>query len=303
MDRLRSSADIVGNPTAVRDRLVSDGYVYLPGLLDVEPILDVQRQLRAGLAEVGWLDSPDTLTTPRRELRFDAASFGTVYPAVQRVEAFHALAHDSRILDLASAVLGGTVFCHPAKVARISPPTTHGRSFTRPHQDFVVLHVASDVITAWIPITACTPTKQGLRVIPASHRDGFLPTDAAAGGRRPLYLSVTDDDPRWATEDFALGDVVLFHSLTVHGGGPNTSDEIRLSADVRYQLVTDPIRAEFTHPHGWPRTPDWDVLCAGWSTRRWIETPAEVPQIPMPDVDYGDYLSTLDAPPSSLLKT
>ena len=41
-------------------------------------------------------------------------------------------------------------------------------------------------------------------------------------------------DARWATFDFALGDALLVHKLTVHRALPNESDEIRVSVDFRF---------------------------------------------------------------------
>jgi len=302
MQRLRNSADAVGDIEVLRWRLVADGYVFLPGYLDVNQISDVQGRLREGWASVGWLTSPQTLTAAGRDLRFTRDSFATVYPAVQRVEQFHRLAHADRLVRLVSGLLGGEVFCHPAKVARISPPSDGSRAFTRAHQDFVAMHVATDVLTAWIPLTACTPDRPGLRIIPGSHLNGFLRTAPSIPGARPFYLPVGDDDPRWATSDYDLGDLVVFHSLTVHGAGPNITDDARLSVDVRYQLVIDPMRAELSHPHGWPRIPDWDELCGDWTDQRWVQAPPQVDLIPtVPDADLPQYLTTLVAPPSRLL--
>jgi hypothetical protein len=286
---LRSSAELTDEVDRLRARLVGDGYLYLPGFLATESVRGVRDQLSAVLA--GYSD-----------LTFTSESFSGFYPALQRLESFHRLAFEPRLWRLIEGLLGGEIFCHPAKVARIAAPTRRAVPATRPHQDFVRLHVATDVLTVWIPFTECDERRQGLRLIPGSHQSGFMGTDATLGGTRPLYLDVADDDPRWHTADFQVGDMVLFHSLTVHGGGPNVSGEVRLSADMRYQRTTDPMRAEFAHPHGWPQTPDWDSLCANWSSRAWIEVPDTVELVPMPaDVSYGDYLADLTAPPSILM--
>ncbi|MEU3031251.1 phytanoyl-CoA dioxygenase family protein [Streptomyces incarnatus] len=307
MQTLLSSADVADETSKLTSQLVRDGYVYLPGFLSTEKVEAVNRHLRQALHGIGWLAGPEkSQVAPGAEPKFTGESFRQVYPVIQRLELFHQLAHDEKILRLMAGLLGGSIFCHPAKVCRISTPSAaDGAYFTRAHQDFVVLHTCSDVLTAWIPFTPCTTESQGLRILAGSHQDGFLPTDASVGGARPLYLPVDANDPRWMTADYAVGDMVVFHSLTVHGGGPNRSDAVRLSADVRYQRTDDePMRAEFAHPHGWPRTPDWDDLCAGWSTRAWVETPVTVPLEPMPtDISYGAYLSTLVAPPSRLLSS
>ncbi|MDT0266578.1 phytanoyl-CoA dioxygenase family protein [Streptomyces sp. DSM 44915] len=293
------------DPGPLRERLVADGYLYLPGFLDPAEVLAVQRELRAVLAEVGWLADADSLRVGADDLRFTAESFATVYPAVQRVESFHRLGCHPELAALTGALLAGPVFCHPARVLRLAPPTAaDGGYFTRAHQDFVVQHVTTDALTLWLPLADCTARRQGLRVLPGSHWNGYLPTDASVGGARPLYLDVPWDHPDWATADFRPGDLVVFHSLTVHGGGPNTSDQLRLSADIRYQRHDDPMRAEWTHPHGWPRTPDWPELTGDWSSRAWIEVPPEVPLVPLPTgVPYADILRDLHAPPSRLLAT
>lgn len=291
-----------GGTDPVRKRLRRDGYIYLPRFLDVEDVVPVQADVRWALHEWGWLADPSSLVVAGdREPRFTTQSFPTVYPVLQRLESFHRLAHSPRLLELMASLLEEEIFCHPAKVLRISLPTTRKYS-TGAHQDFVKLHVEADVLTAWIPLTACTAQRQGVRILADSHRDGFRPTDPTLGRSLPVYLPIDADDPRWLTADYEVGDVVVFHSLTVHGGGPNTSDSVRLSADVRYQRRADPMRSEYVHPHGWPGTPDWPELCAGWSTDRWVRMPPGVSLVPMPtDVSYAEFISALTAPPSRLL--
>jgi hypothetical protein len=246
-------------PESWRAAMSEIGYLYFPDLLDVE---HVHLRVVTALTEIGWpSDGP-----------FTRASFATVYPAVQRIEAVHALGHEPRLAEIARTVLGGDVFCHPAKAVRLIAPGMRAYA-TRAHQDFAALQVTPDVLTFWIALAPCDPARQGLRVLPGSHLLGELPVDPSLGGERALYVDVAADDPRWATMDYRPGDVVVFHSLTVHAGGPNHSDSPRLSVDVRYQRVTDPIRDEFTHPHGWPATPDWPELTGGWSTTDWVSIP------------------------------
>ena len=59
------------------------------------------------------------------------------------------------------------------------------------------------------------------------------------------------------------GDVLLFHSLCVHRGVPNTTpDRVRLSVDYRYQGISQPITPGSLLPHFNRRT--WDEIYAGW---------------------------------------
>ena len=299
MRRLRASTV----EDSLRRRVARDGYVFLPGLIDpasTEPVLE---QTVEALHSAGWLRNPgSTRLTGEHDTHFTAHSFTTVYPAVQRLESFHRLAHHPRLLDVVDTILLGDSFCHPAKAVRLAAATPAGRPYsTIPHQDFVRLHLASDVLTAWVCLTDCTAQRQGLRILGNSHRGGFLPTDPSLGGTRPVYLPVAEDDPRWLSADYCKGDVVIFHSLTVHAGGPNRTDTIRLSADLRYQRRDEPIRTEWVHPHGWPTVPDWPELTRGWSTDRWVAVPADVDVVDMPDIPFDRYLAMLIAPHSRLL--
>jgi ectoine hydroxylase-related dioxygenase (phytanoyl-CoA dioxygenase family) len=288
----------------LRRALREDGYVYLPQFLSEEETRPVIAQLQQALHSVGWLaDSMRRDIPSDSRLQFTSESFRDVYPAVQRLEAFHRLAFAPRLLTLMQDVLEAEIFCHPAKVIRLAPPTSPEKAYsTGPHQDFVRLHVASDVLTAWICLTNCTPSCQGLRILADSHRSGFLGTDDTLPGTLPVYLRISADDRRWMSADYRIGDVVVFHSLTVHAGGPNATNTLRFSADVRYQRRGEPLRSEWVRPHGWPLTPDWPELTQGWTTDEWIRPPPDVPLVPMPtDVTYAEYVASLAAPPSRLL--
>ena len=67
----------------------------------------------------------------------------------------------------------------------------------------------------------------------------------------------------WRGGDFAAGDAVIFHSLTVHRGSPNLTDRLRLSADFRFQRASDPITPASCQPFVTSLT--WEEIYAGWS--------------------------------------
>jgi hypothetical protein len=69
-------------------------------------------------------------------------------------------------------------------------------------------------------------------------------------------------EERWVCGDFSAGDVLLFHSMTVHKGLPNRSDKLRMSMDVRYQLVSEPFNIDNANPDGQPLS--WQEVYADW---------------------------------------
>ena len=45
----------------------------------------------------------------------------------------------------------------------------------------------------------------------------------------------------WATTTFSAGDLIIFNMFLMHASLVNTSNKIRITADTRYQLASEPI--------------------------------------------------------------
>src|SRR5207244_2245338 len=70
----------------------------------------------------------------------------------------------------------------------------------------------------------------------------------------------------WAEDDYRLGDVVIFHSQTVHKALPNQmGNRVRLSCDFRYQPASQVIDRSSIYPHGGEGMFTWDDIYEGWS--------------------------------------
>jgi hypothetical protein len=73
------------------------------------------------------------------------------------------------------------------------------------------------------------------------------------------------EDLRWVTTDYSIGDVVLFHSHTVHAALHNASEVfMRLSVDFRYQLEGEALTETCLRPHFERLT--WDDVYSGWKS-------------------------------------
>lgn len=46
---------------------------------------------------------------------------------------------------------------------------------------------------------------------------------------------------RWLTNDYEMGDALIFSMYTMHASSDNHTDRLRISSDSRYQLASDPI--------------------------------------------------------------
>lgn len=295
MQTLNDASDIVHDGPALRARLDADSYLYFRGMLDPADVAEVRREVIDVLAKDGWLREgtvPDDAVpsdTAEPERTPATPHYLSTYARIQALQSFHELALSAPLNDALARLFGGPVAPQPMKIARIGVPTPE-RWTTPAHQDFTVVQGTADCVTTWIPFGDCPRELGGLKVLRGSHRLGER-TPIPAVGVGGFGVEADDDDPAWSTADYSAGDVLVFHSFTVHGALPNVIDRIRLSGDFRYQSVNSPMREAFLKPHGWPTVADYDELAAGWTSRRSIEAPAGV--VVMPNDVPGDPSTTL----------
>lgn len=287
---------------AVKDALAGDGAALLRGLLPVDEVESVAGDVRGALEAEGWLDGDlrpkiDPVAAP-------APGYYSAYQRVWSLESLHRLPHSQALFGLVEALFGEPIFNHLAKVARLTFPEGPKSKATRPHQDMSLLSATTDLITCWIPLVPVPRPKGGLKVLRGAQHDGLAPS-AGDPGAFGIFVDISDDDPRWATADYEVGDVLLFHNLTVHAALPNTTDEMRLSLDTRYQAVSEPVRPYVLNVHYSPPLPGWDEITAGWSTKKWVEVPDDLDLQPNPlgTMDIKDQIPLIEVGPSRFVRT
>ena len=286
MQQLTDSTEILADGPALQSRLADDGYLYFRRLLDGENVRELREIIVGILRDSRWVTENGDgagLDAGDSAVGAGALGFHGTYTAIQMRQELHEFAVQPALIELAERVLDEPVFCHPMHIVRINPPV--GTAVPTPiHQDYRLIQGTADTLTTWIPLADAPEDVGGLKVLHGSHREGLLPVEAvdAPGG---VASDVSADDPRWRSTSYTAGDVLLFTSLTVHGGKPNTSKRLRLSLDFRYQSVREPVcdyDGSFK-PHHYPRVPDWPTSARGWTSTSSIEVPAGVPLVPRLD--------------------
>lgn len=264
------SNGLLGDPGALRERMDADGYLLFRRVLDCDSLLELRRQMLAVMADHGWVKRQRVLMralVARPPVREGDDEFFAVYDDVQRLEAFHALAHHERLLGVVRQVVGGTAFPHPLKIARIGFPGNYEAS-TPPHQDYLNNQGTPRLTAAWIPLGRVPTELGGVAILRGSHRLGVLPLefDLGPGNRRAVLSPDVLEELRWVTTDYELGDVLLFPSLTVHAALHNASEvELRLSVDFRYQCEGEDLTEIVLQPHF--RRVTWDDIYVGWQSK------------------------------------
>jgi Phytanoyl-CoA dioxygenase (PhyH) len=231
---LADSIALQANPAALRQRLADDGYLFFRGLLRAADVNVARDSVRTELSLGGWTNGDGRPVGAQRAVTVRDALADPSFRAALASRALNRLAYLPPLRGLIRQILGAGAFSYPAKVLRVvypEPPyqITKGRYI---HQDLAVSGV-QDMLTTWLPLMDIPPQLGGLAVLPGSHLGPPL---------RPTLLR--PDEPGWATTDYRPGDVLLFHCLTSHAALPNHTDQLRISADFRWQAADQPAPAE-----------------------------------------------------------
>lgn len=259
------STPLLKDPQALRERAAQDGYLYFKKLVDPKAILNVRRQVLETAKKHGWLDESAPLMDgiAKKGVCFVESmhpEWIPYYNDILRIRDFHALALNPAIIGMYEKLFGETCVAHSRNICRtIFPQNT---VFTTPaHQDFVHIKGTRDTWTMWIPGGDCPSQLGGLAIAPGTHKLGELKTHAAYGaGGAGVEVS---SDNKWVLGDLECGDVLTFHSLTVHQGRDNlTPDRLRISFDFRYQPLSHPIMRSSMLPH--MGREQWDAIYEKW---------------------------------------
>lgn len=276
--------ELLGNVSALRGRLQSDGYLFFRNVVPVQQLMDLRDQITQILADHGWIEgglSRMKAKAIRRPLREGQPKFFQAHDRIIKLEAFHSLAHEPNLMNVMRQSLGDSAFPHPLSIVRLIFPDSPELA-TPPHQDFPNNQGTPNLTAAWIPLGDCAIRDGSLAIMEGSHKYGVLPLKFHLGaGNRRAVLNEQVSRCRWVGADFKAGDVVLFTALTVHKAMENYNPEsMRLSVDFRYQLEGEALTAGCLEPHfnrvSWDEIyQDWksDHLKYYWRNKDYVEVP------------------------------
>ncbi|MFC4070451.1 phytanoyl-CoA dioxygenase family protein [Actinoplanes subglobosus] len=133
------------------------------------------------------------------------------------------------------------------------------------HQDGVGADMELDPersVTVWMALTAATAGNGALRVIPGSHRHGYLPTrreDPHGGQRgRALTTDVPAGSPEPVVVPLAAGEAMAMDVRLLHSSPPNTSAQPRIGLNLRYVAPDAVTRRDGQEPQLYPIAgPSW----------------------------------------------
>jgi ectoine hydroxylase-related dioxygenase (phytanoyl-CoA dioxygenase family) len=257
-----SASDLTAN--LLKDSMETDGYVLVRNALPVEDVRNLLGQVTGVLAAAGWLQ-PDTdplQRAPREGVAYGDPDleFKRVYQQVFNLEAFHALPHHPSLRRVMEMLIGDHVLVHPKPIGRLIFPNCE-RLTVHAHQDYRFMGGDPECITTWIPLHDCPVDVGPLQIIEGSHRLGFQEHESNLHVPEIPQEAVAASS--WVGGQVSAGDVLLFHSLTVHAAAPNRSEQIRISLDCRFQdyrRALNPANLAFAGESG----KSWEKTYSGW---------------------------------------
>jgi hypothetical protein len=249
----------------LRERFNDWGYLYIKGYI---PLAGCEGLLGAVLNECAPYIRRNAPSLPHLEGQpfFETDPiWDEIYPKIQSLEAFHTFFHQQHVLNLMEIVAGAPAFVYPMKMARISTPRKIGFE-TPPHQDAHSHHAGPTMAGFWVALHDVSEAMGRVKVLPKSHRLGVRPvfTTQGVGG---VQCEIYEDETTWHVSDVEAGDVLIFHSCTVHKAEPNTTSEaVRISVDTRFCNHGAAVFSTNLDPHhGWRiEGLDWPSIYSGW---------------------------------------
>jgi ectoine hydroxylase-related dioxygenase (phytanoyl-CoA dioxygenase family) len=255
------------SPELLQKEVSTRGYLLVRNLLDREAIDAALTDVTRVLSKEGWLkpgqNSRARMAAAEAVCGDPDPAFKRVYQEVFNLESLHRLPHEPCMKKVMKMLAGDQVLVHPKPIGRLIFPNCE-RLVTHAHQDYEFMGGDTEFYTVWIPLHDCPVETGPLRILEGSHRHGIqhherdnlhvpeIPEAAAAG-------------TEWVGGPVNAGDVLIFHSLTVHAASPNLSEQMRLSIDCRFQDVRrslNPANLVFAGESG----KSWEKTYANWTS-------------------------------------
>jgi ectoine hydroxylase-related dioxygenase (phytanoyl-CoA dioxygenase family) len=247
-------------------RFQEHGYIWLKGALDRAEVLAFRRRFFAAFEQLGLLrpgsDPLDGFYAGGGE-RKEEVSQRVIQAA--RWASYEAFCLSPCIREFYEKALGGEVYLHKRKIIRFTKPGDINS--TGAHYDLTYLRAGTErVYTSWIPI-GDIPVEMGGLVylegsdawgrrteaeftvknadLPPEERISAYNKNMVAGGwlTKDLPSLAERLDTRWLIADYEAGDMMVHSPFMIHAATQNTAPDgrMRLSTDIRYQLVADAI--------------------------------------------------------------
>ncbi|MEP2030684.1 MAG: phytanoyl-CoA dioxygenase family protein [Paracoccaceae bacterium] len=202
-----------------------DGYLFPIQVMPKEDAIDLRAELET--IEADWLNNglPKPLNIYKRVNSHCVLPFA------------HKIGTDPRILDVVEGILGPDILIYGVEFFIKEPKTTQ---IVGMHQDLTYwgFGAIDGMVTAWLSLSPATRASGGMDFVRGSHKNPILPHDDTFDKNNLLSrgqeISVDVEEQDKVPIEIQPGQISLHHGLTIHGSGPNTTNDRRIAAVIRY---------------------------------------------------------------------
>lgn len=215
--------------TASEFSFEKDGFVILRKVFNENELSSIRDTLQriVSYAENGLEDPFDKYYLRHR------ADQGVLYDLFQRHPEFDRMARNERILDAVAEAAGPDIFLYENSVVYKPKGKQNGVPF---HQDFISRVNEPVKYIAWMAVDRVTRDSGALKVVPGSHKKGFLSWHRVKGETHHDRIDESELDLTGLMHvELEPGDVLIFNQLVVHGSDTMNTDSLRLVYRVSYQ--------------------------------------------------------------------
>lgn len=208
-----------------KDRYWEDGYLFPFRVVDDAQALKWRESLET--IEKDWLDNG--LTHPLNTYKRVNAQI--VMPLANEIGLHPA------ILDVVEGVLGPDVMLYSVEFLTKEAHTKHVVTM---HQDLAYWGMGDmdNILTAWLAVSDATTASGCMDFVRASHKNAILDHEDSFDElnllSRGQEIAVEVDEADKVAVELPAGCMSLHHGLTIHGSGPNVSDDRRIGVAIRY---------------------------------------------------------------------
>ncbi|MDE0522016.1 MAG: phytanoyl-CoA dioxygenase family protein [Boseongicola sp.] len=147
------------------------------------------------------------------------------------------VARHPAILNVVEGILGPDILIYAAEFFIKEPRT---ESIVSMHQDLTYwgLGAIDGLVTAWLALSPATVESGCMGFVRGSHKQPILPHEDTFDANNLLSrgqevkVDIADEDKTPIV--LKPGEMSLHHGLTIHGSGPNGSDDRRIGCVIRY---------------------------------------------------------------------
>lgn len=202
-----------------------NGFLFPIDILNADEVAAARAELEG--IERDWLDNG----LPLALNQYKRVNAQVVMPLAAR------LALDPRILDAVEGILGPDLMVWSAEFF-IKEANT--KQIVSMHQDLTYwgLGATENQVTAWLALSPASVASGCMDFVAGSHKNPILPhkdtySDLNLLSRgQEVQVDVQPDDK--TAIELRPGQMSLHHGLTIHGSGPNRSDDRRIGFAIRY---------------------------------------------------------------------